>query len=119
MGTETAERKQKTAMCCGTPLISTMVFNGAEFYCRKCGSKYGMFGAFATAESTPELDVESEANQEWFYEIMSDYITPRSRRIDCEKCDKGEDHLLHATPEQLKASDAALEKLKEAVGDEA
>lgn len=37
------------------PLVSTLEFPGAEFYCVICGTKYGFLGP-KPAEATPELE---------------------------------------------------------------
>ena len=52
-------------MCCGTPLVATFVFSGAEYYCVRCGSTYGMFDVPRKIE-TPALREERERNSAAF-----------------------------------------------------
>jgi len=112
-----SDRVMQMAMHCGTPLISTPAFSGAEFYCRKCGSTLGMFDPVGK-DTTPELEAESEENSKWFQEIMDDHIPYNCKFGDCEECSKEGStyHHVHATPEQLEKSQAALKKLQESVG---
>lgn len=56
------------------PLISTLEFRGAEFYCVVCERKYGFLGP-KPAESTPELEARHE-------ELRQRYDEERARRAD-------------------------------------
>lgn len=51
------EKQIKVCECDGkTPLIWTFKFDGAEYWCPRCGYTSGMFGAGKNIESTPELE---------------------------------------------------------------
>ncbi len=44
------------------PLLWTMVFVGAEYWCPYCGANEGMLGAGENIPSTPELE---QAHKDW------------------------------------------------------
>ena len=62
-----------------TPLLWTFKFDGAEYWCPRCGYTSGMFGAGIDIESTPELEQSlidwkgkskpylSDETEEWEY----------------------------------------------------
>lgn len=64
------EGREAPFACCPrcpdlTPLISTCVFRGAEFYCLECGARVGFLSP-KPGEPTPELRARYEALQaEW------------------------------------------------------
>lgn len=101
-----------------TPLISTMAFRKAEFYCLECGGHFG-FLAPRAFDPTPELNARYDSlKAEW-----DEHVKPRLRIMrgwweDCDRCIIGHNdatHDLHATDEEREAHDAALEWLKERV----
>ena len=115
--TDTDVRKVPTtiAVCsCGAPLVMTFVFPYKEFICLEDGRLYEFLDP-DRVNVTEELwtrFVELEAE---FREIMRDAIVKDSRHEGCDKC-RREDHHLHATPEQQRASDAAFSALHKRVG---
>ena len=101
----------RIAVCCGTPLVSTVMFSGAEFFCVKCASTIPLFNA-ERVDSTPELVKEKESNVAWFRETASDYIPPGCWKSSCGKCNRGgEHHIDHATDEEKKRSEVARQNL--------
>jgi len=107
MGKETIELK----VHCGTPMISTLMFSGSEFYCVKCGWDEGVFGPAETIFWTPELNEEGKRNQTVFREIADVCIPAGCRFPNCKKCNDGQDHLLHASNGALRKSDEAYKLL--------
>ena len=97
------------AVCCGTPLVWTFMFSGAEWYCRKCKAQIPMLNV-ERIDSTPDMVKEKAENADWFFEIAKDCIPLGSRRRGCEKCNS-ENHLDHATPKELALSIVAYGKL--------
>lgn len=91
----------------GAPLISTIAFPKAEFYCLDCGGRFGFFDP-DSGEPTPELRDRLEAAEaQWDEHVGDRLIPPRSWRIDCDLCaPHTEYHAEHAT-EQERAADAA------------
>ncbi len=102
--------KSRVKIHCGTPMVPTMMFSGAEFYCISCGSTQGLFGSAPSTPETPELLEESKENQERFKKVAADCIPMGCMFPDCEKC-KHEQHLNHAGQEDLGKSDAAYNLL--------
>ena len=100
------------AVCCDTPLVSTMIFSKAEWYCIKCRTALPLFNA-ERINWTPELEKKSEANDKWFREVTAGYIPPRCFMRDCQKCDTSRDeyHIDHATKEELEKSKTAYANL--------
>lgn len=48
--------KKRISIChCGTPLIWTFCFAGAEWFCINCGAKGGTFGIGKVVEASSEL----------------------------------------------------------------
>lgn len=107
-------------MCCGTPLVATFVFSGAEYYCVRCGSTYGMFDVPRKIE-TPALREERGRNIEAFDSVAKGAIARNSLHHDCEKCNApGKPdgyHHQHATSEQAAASEEAYAALKGGIVD--
>ena len=95
---------------CGTPMIWTFKFSGAEYYCVRCGETQGMFGSAPTIPWTTNLGKEQGINKEVFDRISAACIARGSRRKDCKKCD-GQYHHEHASNAALKKSDAAYKLL--------
>lgn len=98
---------------CETPLISTMAFPGAEFYCLECGNHVGYVMPLGK-EETPEILAAYEAlKAEWDEHIAGKLIAPGSWRIGCPSCESGtrEQHSLHATEAERLADGEAREWL--------
>ena len=113
MGAMKRETKyRRLAMHCGTPMVSTLMFSGAEFYCVMCGGTEGIFGG-DSVESTPELEQELDENEAKFKEVAGDCIPAGCYFHKCEKCQPpgAEEHFLHASKEDLEKSDAAYKLL--------
>lgn len=98
----------------GTPLISTLLFSGAEFYCLECGTKYGFLSP-RPAEATPELDARYEqVKAEWDEITGGKLISGGVMLRDCATCTKEyEPHWNHATDEEKEAHEEALRCLRE------
>ena len=101
----------KIDICCGEPLVGTMIFPGAEYFCTVCHSSYGMFGAPGRADATPEMLARHEELRMQFKAIAKDCIPPRSQKQDCPQCTGDDYHLIHATEAEIEASDAAYKAL--------
>lgn len=103
--------------CCprdGAPLISTMLFPEAEFYCLDCGGRFDFLQPRGKPE-TPELLEDMRAREtEW-----NEHVQPRLRVVrawlaDCDQCKPGgEYHEAHATGEERAAHERALTWLRE------
>lgn len=105
-----------TCLTDGAPLVSTIAFRYAEFYCLECGTSTGIFGPAVKGEDeTPELLAKMEAaTAEWV--TLADGLIPEGGRLkDCSCCEKGEDHVVHARESELEAHDAARRRLDERV----
>ena len=102
--------KARVKIHCGTPMVSTMMFSGAEFYCISCGSTQGIFGSAPNTPETPELIEEWQKNKERFKKVAADCIPGGGMFPDCKKCNH-EQHLSHASQEDLEKSDAAYKLL--------
>lgn len=91
--------KNEYAMCCETPLISTIIFRGAEYFCKICKNTYGLFGVPDRADKTPELEKQFKNNTDWFYKISVDIMADGGMRLDnCKTCKENyEAHTYHAT----------------------
>lgn len=99
------------AMHCGTPLVPTMKFSKAEYYCRECGETFGMFDGFERTPVTPELSAAMEENIAWFRDASKDLIARGMRRRDCAQCEAGEYHSEHCGDEAIRRSDEAYRRL--------
>lgn len=106
----------KIAMCrrCQEPLVSTMMFRKAEFYCVNCGATYGYLEPVPATE-TPELLSRMDANRTEFENLAKGHIGDGAYHMDdCETCrTKHEPHLYHATPEELAEDQAARARLRD------
>jgi len=98
------------AMCsCGEPLVMTIRHSGKEFECVVCGALYTYFGPTG-ADETPELLARMEQRKAEF-KALTDGLLPSSAYMkDCDRC-PAEYHIQHASMEELKANEAALERL--------
>jgi hypothetical protein len=96
------------------PLIGTMLFPKAEFYCLDCGGHFGFLQP-AGAAWTPELEEQLQAlKADWDEHVKGKAIVERGWDRYCALCNPGQSyHMDHATPEQLAAHEGALAWLKE------
>ena len=100
----------KVSACCGRPLVSTLCFSGAEFYCTVCGNTYGILDAPDHVEVTQDVAQRMETDRRYFNSVATYTIPYRSKRIGCEQCDRagsGEYHHDHATLKQKQLSNRA------------
>lgn len=97
-----------------TPLIQTLAFSGAEFYCLTCGAHIGYTDPKA-AKPTPELDARYDALEaEWNEHVAGKLRVVKGWFDDCEKCKAREEtHDAHATTEEIVAHQAALDWLEQ------
>jgi len=93
------------AMHCGTPMIYTLIFRGAEFYCIKCGYTKGMFNIMEQV-ATDKLFRERKENCDLFAVASIDCIPSGTHLDSCEKCQQ-EEHRMHVGKEALDKSDSA------------
>lgn len=108
---DATEVKTYVAVCCGTPLIWTFMFSKAEWFCRVCRTPFPMLNT-ERVDVTAELLLAKEENERWFDDIAKDCIPYRSRLCNCAKCDGGEDHLDHATDDEIERSGLAYQRLQ-------
>lgn len=103
----------KLDVCCGKPLVGTLIFPGAEYFCTVCGNAYGMFGAPNRVDATPEMLALHESLAERFRAVAKDCIPFGAQLRDCPKCCGSEPHHHHATDGEMEASDAAYRALRD------
>ena len=103
----------KIATCCFTPLIWTFAFRGQEWFCRTCKETYPMMNAPVSEEATPELETQKKANTEWWREASKGLMPQVGRRKGCDKCGDGEYHSQHATDEETKNHQKAMNRIME------
>lgn len=114
MSTDT--RPGTIAVCaCGTPLIGTFVFPQKEFLCLECGNLYAWLME-DRAPFTDELAKRQEELREEWAGLAKNMIFKETRHVGCDKCDKGQDHELHATAAERRASDRAWSEFHKRVG---
>jgi hypothetical protein len=107
---EPAERRTRLATCPvdGTPLIMTMAFRGAEFYCLECGGRFGWLQPHGV-EPTPELEERYEKlKAEWDEHAGGKLLAAGAWREDCAQCNSEHPHAEHATEAELTAHRGAL-----------
>lgn len=95
---------EQIAMCvCGAPLVSTFAFQGYEFYCLECGRQYEWLEPRAQP-ATPELEARHDAlRAEWREHAARKLLIDGGYHRDCERCNRGEPHIAHATAEEIAA----------------
>ena len=100
-------------VCCKKPLVMTLMFRGAEFYCLDCQSTYGIMEYPGSVQSTPALVKLRKEREAKFQELAKDCIPAGSRRNKCKKCKEGGHgfHSDHATPAARVASAKAYDRL--------
>lgn len=80
----------------------TFHWSGKEFVCLKCGRLYDWLSPERKNETPKRLERMEARKAEWV-EHAQDLLTPHAWHKDCEKCDAGEYHTLHATEEEWAA----------------
>lgn len=114
-GSDSRVRTAKMAVCPrdGAPLISTMAFSGAEFYCLECGAHLGWMSPRGV-ESTPEVEARYESLLAEWDEHAGRKLLIRGWYGDCDRCSSHREyHTEHATDEERAAHAAAMTWLKE------
>lgn len=107
------------AMCprCVVPVVMTMAFSHAEFYCLDCGAHLGFLSPVA-ADVTDRLLEQLAARKAEFEQLGgADLIAPFSYHRDCASCSIAtrESHDMHGTDEERARHDAALIALERRV----
>ncbi len=112
-----------TAGCptCKAPLIATLAFQGAEFYCLECGNTCGWLSPYRL--NAAEVKDRMEALQAEWDEHVGGKIMPRSVfwRMGCEQCGGDgkprpeQGHWEHVTEEEIEADKEARAWLKQRV----
>ncbi len=95
------------AVCCGFPMINTMIWSCAEYFCAKCGANKGILDP-DMVELTPQLQAAKNHLQAAFDNVAKDCIAIGMRKRNCPQC-ADQDHLHHATPEERQKSKAAFD----------
>lgn len=87
------------------PLVSTIAFTKAEFYCLDCGGTFGFLDPRKAQNPGPELDARMAAYEaEWAENAGRKLLTIHSWHTDCEACKVGgEYHHSHATEAEHQA----------------
>lgn len=99
---------------CSRPVLPTMVFNQAEYYCPSCKHAFGLLDVASVADSA-ELVEEKVALSEQYEPFLKQCIAYGMKRMDCDKCNQGEYHRDHATTYEVLASDRAYQILAEGI----
>lgn len=102
----------------GNPLISTLIFSQAEWFCMECRNAYGLMNV-DREPWTEELQQKLDEQKAEFEELRKDCIPHGSYRRDCDQCMcRGEfnnkprtPHIEHASAEAKQASKVAYSKL--------
>ena len=112
-------RESEINLCrCGHPLVNTMAFRGAEYFCLGCKSTYGtrLFGGPSGGKTepwTPELHKTRAETREKFKELIKDYIPEGAYYSNCKQCKDNGPHLRHASEADKEKSTQAYKKLME------
>ena len=104
------------ACACGEPLVSTMSFSRFEFVCVRDGRKYTFFGPEKPGlPETPENEARLEANRARWEEMSKGLLSGGVMLERCDACrSEHRPHLFHASPDEVRAHEAALVRLEEA-----
>lgn len=113
MALRPSDQPPPTAVCpsCDEPLIMTMAWRKAEFYCINCGAHSGWLDPKPVV-ANPELQARYDAiKAEW--DVLSvGLIAQSAHYLDtCEQC-RAEPHEQHATDDEQGAHAAALDRLQ-------
>lgn len=110
--------KGKIEICsiCGEPMIGTFMIPYCELYCLNCGNACGIFSG-ERIEATKELIIKQRMYKDIFKSLYKNIIPIGSQRCSCKKCkERNEDHLKHATKDELLKDKIARKLLKSFVG---
>ena len=97
-------------MCCGTPCVSTFLFDQKELFCIRCRKSWPLFGT-RSAEATDELLAERERNREEFKTMSKGAVHPRVMFDWCDECSFDSRHWDHITEEERQESREAYGRL--------
>lgn len=86
----------KISVCpnCDNPLISTVAFAGAEWFCWECRWRGGIFYEKSVGRTT-ELVEKLKSDNMKFDEIRSDLWLGGERVSECKKCEDGKERHVH------------------------
>lgn len=107
------KKKKQIAVCpgCGNPLIMTLHFARAEFFCMKCKATHGFLYEKYVNE-TPELKAKLKADTKEFNTFANDLYLGGEKIKGCVKCEHdNEPHLRHLTEEELDRCKKARAKI--------
>ena len=110
---ETLKEKKEIKCCpgCESPVISTFMIPGAEWFCMACKWSGGLF----YAERQNHTEEKQKKYDELFAEykkLREDYIPPTAYYNNCDECgSRNEHHILHASEEDKEKSKIAHSKL--------
>lgn len=106
-------KQEQKSICvcprCKNPLISTMAFAHAEWFCLECRWMGGIFDNKAI-DSTPALEEKKKADTEKFNLHRPNLWMGGERVAGCAKCENGktgERHIHHLTDDEIQKSKAA------------
>lgn len=95
-------KKLTIAICpqCNNPLISTLLFAQAEWFCMGCKNTYGLFYS-ETVQQTPELHAKLKQDLKEFNTFKNDLYLGGEKINGCKLCrEKNEPHIRHLTEEE-------------------
>ena len=98
----TIEEKENTwplCPCCDYPLISTLAFMGAEWFCMKCKWSGGIFSEKRGVPIPEDLE-KAKADHELFKKHKPHLWMGGGQKEDCDRCVGKEVHAWHLTPEE-------------------
>ena len=101
--------ERNIAVCpnCENPLIATLAFAGAEWFCWECRWRGSMFNS-KDIDSTPELVKKLKSDTSKFDEIRDDLWLGGECIIGCKKCkERKERHAHHLTKREKERSERA------------
>jgi len=98
---------------CEHPLISTMAFRGAEWYCPNCGMVAGMFSGHRV-KVTPSRIRKHEGDLRWWAGVRKHLFIGGECLVGCPKCEAviREPHTRHLTDEEKEKQAWALAQLE-------
>ena len=108
-------REIKVCHNCDFPLLWTFLYNGAEYYCLRCGGSTGMLGGGKNVEETKELRAKYVVAKKVFEALRPFLIGDGCyTKNNCKKCKNGKDkyHTKHLTELEKEKNEIASEILK-------
>jgi hypothetical protein len=94
---------------CKTPLISTLVFRGAEWYCWRCRATYGLLES-VSVPCTPAIRARLQKKRLWFDKHAKHIWTAGAKKRGCKKCET-EMHASHLMDTEKAAHAKAIKAL--------